>query len=398
MHERQIPNFEHLKVLIISPYSMEPTGGVQKHIEGYGRFLIEQGHEPVLVSPRNQRFGESQHVDFATKRFFLGEAREYKHNGTTAYNSKKTPVNPVDIWRVQQEAQPDIVHGHDSYASISALELIMHSRLPILNPKPAYEFVTLHAAHEDRQPKYKILGSLRHVFDHLLDGTIAVSPATQKFAQIYYPRDHRVIPNGVETTQYTEEKEKIEKFMDGKINILYLGRLEERKGVRYLIDAYARVKKTNETVRLIVAGDGPQKTALEEQVARDGIKDVEFVGKVTDEDRSKYYKTADICAFFATHGEAQGLVIIEAMASGVPVVAGNNIGYRTVIDHLENGLLVDPKNSEHAAASLQLLIDNEVLRKRIAQLGLQSALGYDWKKVGQRILDYYKERILQSRR
>ena len=97
MQERQIPNFEQLSVLIISPYSMEPTGGVQKHIQGYGRFLINQGHEPMLVSPQHPDFEEPTDVDYATKRFFLSEVRGYRHNGTNAFIPKKTPINPVDI-------------------------------------------------------------------------------------------------------------------------------------------------------------------------------------------------------------------------------------------------------------------------------------------------------------
>ncbi len=396
MAERLIPNFDHLKIAIISPYSMEPTGGVQKHIAGYSKYLENQGHTPTVISPCNPNYIENAKVNFATRRIFLAKVSKHEHNGTVAHVSEKVPVNPVEIARVWKQIQPDVLHTHDPYLSASALEMIIYSRLPHLNSKHAYNFATFHAFNSDDRPMYKIIGLLRYGYDPILDGTIVVSRATQQFAQRFYRRDHELITNGIDTTQFTSQNERLERFSDGKINIVCTGRLEPRKGVKHLLNTYATVKKDHPQIRLIIAGDGPERHELEQMVKRDGIGEVEFLGRVSDEDLPKIYKTADICAFFTTHGEAQGLVLLEAMASNKPVVAGNNPGYSTVINHLENGILIEPKNTQQSAAMMKKLIENEEFRAQIAKQGLTTALGYDWQKVGKQILDYYKKQILKT--
>lgn len=411
MRERTKPNFEELNVLIASPYSIEPTGGVQKHIQGFGRFLIQNGHYPMLFSPTNPDHPEET-VDFANKRYFVSEVAKRTHNGTTANIPKIALVSPATIDHVIRDANPDIIHGHDSYASIPALQLILQSRLPLISPKFTYNFQTFHASHntenlrtgrdlkleEKRKKFYKNVSKLRYLFNPLLDGTIVVSPSTQEFAKDLYPRDHRLIPNGIETERFTCENRYIERLRDGKLNILYIGRLEARKGVHHLLETYATVKKEHQNIRLIIAGDGPQRQQLEEMVNTGSIKDVEFLGRVEEADLPKLYKTADICAFFATHGEAQGLVLLEAMSSGVATIAGNNSGYRTVIKQAENGLLVTPTKVKESAETLKLLIENGDFRKKVAEAGLRSALNYDWKVVGPQIIDYYTEQITKSQR
>ncbi len=393
MAERHTPNLESLKIAISVPYSMEPTGGVQQHAKGYGRYLLSQGHEVIAISAKNPQVEEQQHVDWASSRVFLSEAVPHRHNGTIAHVPRRVPTNPVEIHRAWQRIDADILHSHDPYLSSAALELIIYSRLPKSDAKRVHNFATFHAFNEDDKPMYRIIGLLRYGFDPLLDGTIVVSAATQQFAQRFYKRDHRLIPNGIDTTQFTQETECLERFKDGKTNILYVGRLEERKGVKYLLEAYARAKTSHPQTRLIIAGDGPQRCELESLVADGPIQDVEFLGKISDEDLPKVYNTADICVFLATHGEAQGLVLLEAMAAGKPVIAGNNPGYSTVINQMENGILTDPKNTALSSANLIHLIENQDLRGEMSRAGQVTALSYDWQNVGKQILDYYKQQI-----
>lgn len=393
MAERVIPNFERLKVAIVSPYSMEPTGGVQKHIEEYSSYLLSQGHETIVISAINPQIEEPKHVNWATKRVFLSTAVPQRHNGTVAHVPRRVPTNPVEIYRAWQNIKADIVHSHDPYLSSASLELIIHSRLPLLNSSPAWQFATFHAFNSDNQVKYGMISQLRHVFSPMLDGTIVVSQATQQFAQRYFPRNHERISNGIDTKRFSDQTECLEQYKDEKLNIVYVGRLEERKGVIHLLNVFAQVKKQRPNTRLIIAGDGPQKSLLEEMVTKEGIADVVFLGVVSDDDLPKVYNTADICAFYATHGEAQGRVLIEAMSARKAVMAGDNEGYKTVISDMENGMLVDPKNTQLAVSKMITLIDNQELRQSLAERGLLSAQEYDWQNVGRRIIDFYRQKI-----
>lgn len=396
MRERQIPNFERLKILIVSPYSMEPPGGVQSHTEEFEEFLFDQGHDPTIVAPFNPKYQQTLQPSSSQKRLLLGEVSGHEHNGTIAHVPKKVPVNPVGVEKVLNAARPDIVHGHDPYLSLPALQLIVQSRLPLFGRLPSWEFATFHAYNSDTKPMYKIISRLKYGFDPLLDGTIVVSEATNEFAQRFYPKKHEIIPNGINISRFSSEEGRIERFLDGKVNIVYVGRLEGRKGVKYLLAAYAILRRKMGNIRLVVAGDGPQMDELMALRDKNGIMDVEFLGRVSDEDLPKLYKTADICAFFATHGEAQGKVLIEAQAAGAAVVAGNNRGFRTVIKQGENGLLVNPKKIAETAETLKMLIQNEAFRKKLAAKGFESAQIYDWSKVGPRVIDFYKEQILKK--
>ncbi|MBI2957633.1 MAG: glycosyltransferase family 4 protein, partial [Chloroflexi bacterium] len=170
----------------------------------------------------------------------------------------------------------------------------------------------------------------------------------------------------------------------------FVGRLEKRKGFDALLKAYARVRCQFTDVRLIIVGPGSRLRGKYERMVRKwGITDIAFVGYVSNGDLPRYYATADVFCAPATGGESFGIVLLEAMATGRPVVATRIPGYSSVITEGVDGILVPPRDEEALARALISVIVDPALRSRLSANGRKTAEGYRWDRVTQRVLDLY---------
>ncbi len=203
---------------------------------------------------------------------------------------------------------------------------------------------------------------------------------------------YRIIPNGVECEFFANGRP-IPEFADGKRNIVFLGRLEKRKGLPFLLEAFALVKRDFPDTRLVVAGDGGLRSVCELYVERNRLADVIFTGYVADEARPDYYKTADIYCAPNTGGESMGLVLLEALSAGAPIVASRIDGFRDVLQEGREGFMVPPRDSEALAMALKRLLADQSLRKKMGGQAQKTAQRYDWESVSARIIDYYRECI-----
>src|SRR5205807_6147009 len=162
-------------------------------------------------------------------------------------------------------------------------------------------------------------------------------------------------------------------YADGKINILFVGRLEPRKGAMYLMEAYAKLKKKHPEIRLILCSVGPLLGRLRRFVRANRIEDVLFAGRVDDADKARFYKTAQIFCAPSTGQESFGIVLLEAMAAGKPIVASAIPGYQEVVRQGQEALLVEPKDEHALALSLVHLLADRELRQRLGEAGRQRA-------------------------
>ncbi len=204
-----------------------------------------------------------------------------------------------------------------------------------------------------------------------LDERIAVSPVAHNYVKKYFPAEYEIIPNGVDTQHFNPKVKPIDKFTDGKINILFVGRLEKRKGFDYLLEAYRLLKPEVPDCRLIQVGPGVRlRKKYEKYVRSHKIPDVYFTGYASYSDLPRYYKTADIVCFPATGRESQGIVLLEAMAVGKPVVATDIDGYSSVLTDGVEGIAVPPKNPEKLAEAILKLIKDKQLRQQMGERGV----------------------------
>ncbi|MBA7696292.1 D-inositol-3-phosphate glycosyltransferase [subsurface metagenome] len=202
----------------------------------------------------------------------------------------------------------------------------------------------------------------------------------------------------MDTRHFSPNVSPIDEFCDGKLNILFVGRLEKRKGANYLLKAYERVKRHIPNSRLIIVGPGTRlRGKYEKRVKQSGLKDVVFIGFASYDELPRYYKTADVFCAPATGWESFGIILLEAMAVGKPVVASNIDGYASILTHGAEGLLVPPKDVERLAQALITLMADAPLRQQMGAKGILKAAEYDWKHVAQRVLDHYIEVLSEPR-
>lgn len=383
MAERIAPNPEQLRIGIFSPYEMDlAEGGVKENIDNTALHLRSRGHIVSVIAPKSPGIELPN-----TGIIYLGEASTHKTNSTVT-PTDRSPVSFCKIRRLHNTLNLDVAHYHEPEISLPSLQSLWISK--------AINFATFHAYNEKQfNFKYFLISRMRFALARKLSGKLLVSEAQLPYAQYYFPGEYKIIPNGIDTEKFKPTNPKIEDFADGKINILYVGRLEERKGLTHLMNAFKAAKQMCPNTRLIIVGSGPQKDELEKLVKSEEIEDVCFQGQVSSGDKPSYYARADIFCSPATHGESFGIVLLEAMATGVPVIAGDNPGYRTVVKGAE-GLLVNPADTQQFARYIVQLALSGIERKYRGKAGIKKAQEYAWPKIVGELEKYYIEKLLEK--
>jgi phosphatidylinositol alpha-mannosyltransferase len=254
---------------------------------------------------------------------------------------------------------------------------------------------TFHSYRESASLAYNYVRPIFGRVVNRLDGRIAVSPSARDYISAYFPGSYQVIPNGVDVTLFGNQTHPaLPQFSEG-LNVLYVGRLDRRKGFRYLIKAYARVKMALPQARLLVVGPytPEERRPYEQALGSMRLGDVHFIGYVPDEELARYYQHSHVLCAPSTGSESFGMVLLEAMATGTPIVASDIEGYRNVVTHQAEGLLVPPKDTSALAEALIHLLQRPKLRQSMGQRGQATASGYNWDRVADQVLDCYCEAL-----
>ena len=375
-----------MKIALVSPYDFAYPGCVATHIFALERCFTRMGHMVKVIAPA------SKAVSVFGDRFIpIGRPRPIPTNGSIVRITISLRLGAA-IKTVVNEENFDIIHLHEPFMPMLCSAVLRFSNTANIGTFHAFQhslgyLTRLWSGYNFGRPISTIMLKKRA---HKLDGKIAVSQPAMEFASKYVPGYYNIIPNGVDLEHFFPSISSIDRFCDGKLNILFVGRLESRKGLNYLLKAYQQVKREIPNSRLIIVGPGTRlRKKYEKQVARSGLKDVVFVGYVTYDELPRYYKTADIFCSPATGQESFGIVLLEAMAVGKPIVATNIEGYASVMTHGVEGLLVSPKNDKALAQSLISLMTDESLRQQMGARGRLKAMEYGWENIAQRVLNYY---------
>jgi phosphatidyl-myo-inositol alpha-mannosyltransferase len=379
-----------VKIGFVSPYDWSYEGGVRSHIMQLAAELEQMGHTTGIITSATGEKGR-QDEPKVTK---LGWAMPIPWNGSIA-RIAVSPLLARQTREVLEREQFDVIHLHEPLAP--ALPL---TTLHVLKGLNTVSVGTFHAFAPNNLVSMPRLSystgrlALRRYFNRL-NGHIAVSPAAYQFASRYFPGEYQIIPNGVDLHRFSIQAEPLPQFADGKLNILYLGRIEPRKGLKYLLQAIPRIRASYPNTRFIIGSDGPQRARYEQAVRRHGWPDVIFTGRVPDEELPRYYASCDLFCAPSTGSESQGVVLLEAMASSKPVVASNIDGYRDVIRDGTDGILVAPRNGEALAGALCRLLGDAAQRKAMGASGREHAREFSWPRIATRIVDYYQVLIGQ---
>jgi phosphatidyl-myo-inositol alpha-mannosyltransferase len=358
-----------MKIGLVLPYNITKGGGVKEHVLAQASELEKRGHQISIITPQPRE----SYVDEGRKVVFLGTATDFK-SPTKTVGQVSASVLTDEIDSVLEREQFDILHFHEPWVPVLSRQILSRSK--------AVNVATFHAKLPDTivgwtmakviTPYTKPL--LRHI-----DAFTAVSDAAAEYLLTLADVPVTIIPNGIDLKHFRKATT-FKRDPQMSKTILYVGRLEGRKGVRYLLDAFAALQQREPDVRLLIAGDGPDREKLELQATELGLQHIEFLGYIDEATKKELLHTADLFCAPAIFGESFGIVLLEAMASGLVTVAGDNPGYDSVMQGLGKLSLINPKDTTSFAHRLQLMLLDEDLR----------ALWRKWAKDYIRQFDYPK--------
>lgn len=365
-----------MKVGLVSPYDFAYPGGVVGHISNLARHLEQLGHSVKILAPATSP--DTLGLD---NLIAVGRPFPIPGGGSIARIS-------LSVWKERRvkallrEEAFDVIHLHEPLTPVLPLA--------VLGASQAVNVGTFHRFDKSG----RAYGFAKHPLSHWfkkLDGRIAVSQPAYQYINKYFPADYDIIPNGIDVDFFSQDVPPLDAFSDGKLNILFVGRLEKRKGLKHLLGAFSHLKWEYPDLRLLIVGPGSPSKECYRLLAERNVQDVLFLGQVGPEMLRRYYRTADIFCAPATGQESFGIVLGEAMAAGRPIVASNIDGFSSLVHDKVEGFLVPPKNEEALAEALQWLIDDPSLREQMGQQGQQTVETYRWERIARRVVKCYHE-------
>ncbi len=371
-----------LRVGLVCPYSFDRPGGVQNHVLGLAAHLRAQGHEPfVLGSGDPDALTGSGLGDRFTS---VGTAVPVPYNGSVA----RVSFGPLSATRVRRwlaAGDFDLLHVHEPLTPSVAVLAVWAAKVPVV--------ATFHTA-TPRSRSMQLAGSgMRRTVD-ALDAGVAVSEPARAVVQRYLGRDPQVIPNGFASTDFTAPAHPVDGWRGGRRpQLLFLGRVDEpRKGLAVLMAALPAVRAVHPDLEVVVAGHGSR--PLPAWVRRESA--------VTDARKAELLAAADVFVAPHTARESFGIVLLEAMASGAPVVASDLPAFTRLLQHdpadPAQGLGTLFPGGDHralASAVLDVLGTRDAVR---VERGRRYAQRFDWSVVGPEVVDVYRRVLTPTRR
>jgi len=362
-----------VKIGLVTPYVYPVPGGVNQHVRYLYENLRLRGHDVRILTSSHglQRASQGDVIR-------IGKGFSMPTNGSMG-TITISPRYVSQVSDVLERERFDLLHFHEPF--VPFLSLI------VLRQSTSVNVATFHAF-GGFSPAYEFGSRVMGSYAGRLHGRIAVSAAARHFIDRFFPGDYRVIPNGVDTERFRRAVP-IARWQDGTKNLLFVGRHEPRKGLLDLLKAYRILRKTGCKCRLLVVGTGPQEREARRYVMTRKLGGVEFLGRVSDDEKAQLFKTADVYVSPATGGESFGIVLLEAMAAGTPIVCSDIHGYKGVVRRGREGILVPPRKPKAIAGGIAQLLADDDLRRSMADNGLVRAEDFSWERVTARVDDYY---------
>lgn len=368
-----------MKIGLVCPYNMFVGGGVQEVVLALQSGIEARGHEADIITPQPRDYKGS-----APKGIIM------VGGGTTVkkpFHTAGQVAASVDTDKLEDMLDGndfDILHFHEPWVPVLSRQILTRSR--------AINIGTFHASLPDhfmtRTIERVITPYTKSILKYL-DILTAVSPAATAYAKSITGRHLSIIANGIDIDKYTQFKDQPRKKNRHK-TILYIGRLEKRKGLRYLLESFAILRQVHPEFELIIAGDGPDRSKLEYFVRENKIHNVSFLGYIEEETKLRLLHDADLFCSPALYGESFGIVLLEAMASDCVVVAGNNSGYEGVLKGLGQVSITNPKDTVEFARKMALLSLNEELRQLWRDWAAKEVKKYDYNRVIDQYVSLYE--------
>ncbi|HEX8100476.1 MAG TPA: glycosyltransferase family 4 protein [Actinomycetota bacterium] len=363
-----------MRVALACPYAWDAPGGVQVHIRQLSEHLRRRGHETLVLAPSSDDQPEPGVVH-------VGRPVRVPFNGSVAPICPD-PRSRKRIREALESFRPDVVHAHEPFAPSTGFFATLEADVPVVAVSHAYMDRSVLFAGFSR--------AFRRVWDRPALW-LAVSQAALGFLKRHVRANvrARVVPNGVDVEPFRHAAP-ID-LPPGR-HMLFVGRLEPRKGFRTAVEAFALLAREYSDLSLTVVGDGPERRAL--SLLPDDVEDrVTMAGMVPHLKLPSYHAAADLFVAPSTGRESFGIVLVEAMAAGLPVIASDIPGYREVVRNGVDGLLVERENPGALADAVRGVLSDSALAERLRAAGRARAERFRWEVVSVEVEAAYHDAL-----
>ena len=362
-----------MRIGIVCPYAWDIPGGVSAHVHDLAVTLERLGHEVSVLAPAEDDEGLPSFVQST------GKPRAIRYNGSVA----RLSFGPRTAHRVSkwiEDGQFDVLHVHEPLAPSLSVLACWSAKGPMV--------ATWHSS-MDRSRVLMSLVKLARTAMEKVSARIAVSDAALTTLREHVGGDALVIPNGVDTTSFNNAKPLDGWPGEGK-SLVFLGRVDEpRKGLEVLVKAFPAIRERHPDIRLLIAGPGDPSELIASLKATDASA-VTHLGMIADSDKASVLASGTLYIAPNTGGESFGIVLLEAMATGTPVVASNLEAFARVLRDGHAGMLFNNGDSDSLAATVNRLLDDPEWQMRLVTAGHARAAQFDWKIVANQIIEVYE--------
>jgi phosphatidyl-myo-inositol alpha-mannosyltransferase len=367
-----------VKILLVCPYDWEAPGGVQVHVRQLAAELRTRGHRTTILAP-----GSRSSEDAGVR--IVGRPVRVPYRGTVA------PISfSPGAWRRIRSAMrsfdPDLIHAHEPLTPSISMLAVLAAGAPVV--------ATFHAS-LDRSRLMELAGPALRQVSGRIDAAVAVSDAAASFVRRVVRVPLEIVPNGVDVQAFSDPGRSVEGLQEGP-KILWVNRLDPQKGFEIMLRAFEQLASEVGDVHLLVAGDGRDRVLLR-SLPGDLRSRILRLGTVPHEELPRYHAAADVFVSPATGQESFGIVLVEAMAAGVPVVASDIEGYREVVRDGVDGLLVPPNDPNALAAAIRRVLSEPELAAALKAAGRSRAQAFSWQAIAPRLEAVY-DRVLSATR
>lgn len=366
-----------MRIGLACPYTWDVPGGVQAHVHDLAEALLARGHSVQVLAPVD----DPDDADLPSWVTPAGRAVPVPYNGSVA----RLTFGPLSMTRARRwvrDGRFDVVHVHEPTVPSISMMVCFAASGPLV--------ATFHTA-TTRSRALQVFGNALQPVLEKLTGRIAVSPAARRVVVEHLGGDAVLIPNGVDVARFAAATPLPER--SASPTVVFVGRLDEaRKGLAVLLEALPELVRLIPDVRLLVAGPGEVDEVRRAVPA--SLRDrVELLGLVSEQDKPRVYASGDVYCAPNTHGESFGIVLVEAMATGTPVVASDLEAFRRVLDDGAAGVLVPAGDPGALAAGLAGLLADPARQAALAAVASRAVLAYDWGTVTDRIVEVYESAV-----
>ena len=364
-----------MRIGLVCPYSFDVPGGVQFHVRDLAEHLLGQGHHAAVLAPADEDTPLPAYVES------VGRTVPVRYNGSVA-RLNFGPVTAARVGRWLEQGEFDVIHLHEPVTPSISLLALWAAEGPIV--------ATFHTANLRSRAMQAAYPVLRPSLEKIA-GRIAVSEDARRTVTTHVGGDAVVIPNGVNVARFaTARPRSAWQGVPGAPTIAFLGRLDEpRTGLAVLSAAMPAVLERLPGARLLVVGPGDAATARE-RMAPAVSAATEFLGSVSDEDKAALLASVDLYVAPHTGGESFGIVLVEAMAAGAPVVASDLPAFVRVLDDGRAGVTFPNGDAAALAREIVRLAEDPAARHVLAGAGRRRADRFDWSVVAEEVMAVYE--------